>query len=61
MSNGSLLKQNRLCCMIKVINSLDSVTSGICKNPLLAYSLLNIVAPVSYVRVVSALGATHAH
>ena len=47
MPNGSLLKQNRPYGVIKVVNSLDSVASGICQNPLLASSLLNVVTPVS--------------
>ena len=56
MPNGSLLKQNRPYGVIKVVNSLDSVASGICHNPLLASSLLNIVAPVSCAKVVSTFG-----
>ena len=56
MPNGSLLKQNRPYGVIKVVNSLDSAASGICPNPLLASSLLKIIAPVSFARAVLTLG-----
>ena len=39
-----------------MVSSLDSLASGICQNPLLASSLLNLVAPVSCARVVSTFG-----
>ena len=54
--NGSLLKQKWPYGVIKVVSNQDSLTSGICQNPLLASSLVNIVAPVSCARVVSTLG-----
>ena len=54
--NGSLLKQNRPYGVIKMVNSLDSVASGICPNPLLASSFLKIIAPVSCARAVLTLG-----
>ena len=54
--NGSLLKQNLPKEVIKVVNNLDSLASGIYQNPLLASNLLNIVAPDIRASVVSTLG-----
>ena len=56
MPNGNLLKQNRPYGVINVVKSLDSVAKGICQKSLLASSLLNIVAPVSWAKVVSTFG-----
>ena len=56
MPKGSLLKQKRLHGEIKVVNSLDSLASGICQNPFLAFSLLTIMVLVSRARILSTLG-----
>ena len=54
--NSSLLKQNLPKGVIKVVNNLDSLASGICQNSLLASNLLNIAAPDNCASVVSTLG-----
>ena len=51
----NLLKQNHPNGVIKVVSSLESSASGICQNPLLASSLLIIVAPDNCASVVSTL------
>ena len=56
MPNGSLLKQNCPKGVMKVVSSLDSLASGICRNPLFASSLLNMVAPDNCSSVVSTCG-----
>ena len=56
MPNGNLLKQNQPHGVINVVKSLDSLAKGICQKPLLASSLLNIVAPVIWPNVVSTFG-----
>ena len=45
MPKGSLLKQYLPNGVIKVVRGRDSGANGICQNPLLASSLLKIVAP----------------
>ena len=51
MPKGNLLKKYHPKGMMKVINSLDSLTSRICQKPLLASNLENTVAPASKARV----------
>lgn len=56
---GSLLKQYLLDGVMKVVRRQELGESGICQNPLLASSLVNSLAPVSWANVSSTLGTSH--
>ena len=56
MPKGSLLKWYLPTGVMKVVSGRDSGDNGICQNPLLASSLVKMVAPVSCASASSTLG-----